>query len=72
MNYRLYEVLLILFSIYFFYASYKGLPSILSNYLPFFGVKKRKVNWDKFYNGFTAVFLIILTIALEIKAQSLN
>ena len=33
----------------------------------FFGVKKRKVTLDKFYNGFTAVFLIVLIIALEVK-----
>lgn len=65
MNYRTYQILALAFSIYFFYASYKGLPSLLNNYLRFFGVKKRKVALDKFYNGFMGVFLIILIIVLE-------
>ncbi len=33
----------------------------------FFGVKKRKVTLDKFHNGFIAVFLIVIIIALEVK-----
>ena len=72
MNYKLYQILAGIFSIYFFYASYKGLPSLLSNYVRYFGFKKSTVTLDRVYNGFIEVFLIVLIFVLEIKSRSLT
>jgi len=70
MNYRLFEILVIIFSIYFFYAAYKGYPSLIGNYLGFFGYKKRMKFLDRFHNVFIAVWLIVIAVALEVKYQN--
>ncbi len=66
MKYRLFEFIAIAFSVYFLYASFKSHPSILGNYLRFFGIKNRKRRLDQIYNGFIGIVLIFLEMNIKV------
>lgn len=72
MNYRVYELIAIAFSVYFFYAAYMAYPSKLGNFLRFFGLKKRMRPLDQIYNVITAIFLMVIVIFLELKYRTLS